>query len=76
MSKALTVRLNEEVLEQLKKMAKVDLRTIGKTIEFLVREHMSKEETLDEYYKHEKPYIDHALEQKAIPMKFADVFHD
>ncbi len=76
MSKALTVRLDEEIIEKLKEMAKVNLRTISKTIEFLVREHLDKEETLDEYFEREKPYIDHARRQKAISMNFEEVFHD
>ncbi|MBQ9335578.1 MAG: ribbon-helix-helix protein, CopG family [Alphaproteobacteria bacterium] len=76
MSKTLTVRLDEEVIEKLKEMAKVNLRTISKTIEFLVREHLAKEESFDEYFKREKPYIDHALGQKAVSLKFEDVFHD
>ena len=76
MCKALTVRLSEETIDQLKEMAKADLRTIGKTIEFLVREHLAKEETIDEYYAREEPYIDHALKQEGIPLKFEDVFHD
>ena len=76
MSKALTVRLSEETIAQLREIAKADLRTIGKTIEFLVREHLSREETIDEYYAREKPYIDHALKQEGVPLKFEDVFHD
>lgn len=64
MSKVLTVRLSEDTIAQLREMAKADLRTIGKTIEFLVREHFAREETIDEYYAREKPYIDHALKQE------------
>lgn len=76
MSRALIVRLGEEVIEKLKEMAKVNLRTISKTIELLVREHLDKEETLDEYFEREKPYIDHARRQKAISMNFEEIFHD
>ena len=49
---------------------------IGKTIESWIREHLSREETVNEYYAREKPYIDHALKQEGIPLKFDDVFHD
>lgn len=76
MTKTLTIRLEEKTIAQLKEIAKSDLRTIGKTIEFLVREHLARGESLDEYYAREKPYIDHAMEQKGIPMKFEEVFHD
>ena len=74
MSKALTVRLSDEAFAKLHEMAKNDLRTVGKTIEFLVREHFHHSESLDEYYEREKPYIDHALKQEGVPMKFEDVF--
>ncbi len=76
MSKTVTLRLSEETIAALKEIAKADLRTIGKTVEFLVREHLEREESLEEYYKREKPYIDHALKQEGISMKFDDVFHD
>ena len=76
MTKTLTVRLNEETISQLKEIAKADLRTIGKTIEFFVREHLARGENLEEYYKREKPYIDHALQQDGIDLKFEEVFHD
>lgn len=76
MSKALTVRLSEETIAKLKEIAQEDLRTIGKTIEFLVKEHLEREENIEEYYEREKPYIDHALKQEGISMKFEDVFHD
>ena len=74
MSKALTVRLSEETIAQLKEIAKADLRTIGKTIEFLVREHLAKEETIDEYYAREKPYIDHALKQGGKASTVEEIF--
>lgn len=76
MTKTLTIRLEEKTIEQLKEIAKSDLRTIGKTIEFLVREHLARGESLDEYYVREKPYIDHAMEQEGIAMNFEEVFHD
>lgn len=38
--------------------------------------YLSKEETIDEYYAREKPYIDCALKQERIPLKFEDVFYD
>ena len=76
MTKTLTIRLDEKTISQLKEIAKADLRTIGKTIEFLVREHLSRGESLDEYYKREKPYIDHAMNQEGKSLKFEDVFHD
>lgn len=56
MSKALTVRLSEETIAQLKKLAKVNLRTVGKTIEFLVREHLAREGIVDGYDAPEKLY--------------------
>lgn len=76
MSKTVTLRLGEETIAKLKEIAKADLRTLGKTVEFLVREHLEREESLKEYYEREKPYIDHALKQEGISMKFDDVFHD
>lgn len=76
MTKTLTIRLEEKTIEQLKEIAKSDLRTIGKTVELLVREHLARGESLDEYCAREKPYIDHAMEQEGMPMKFEEVFHD
>lgn len=75
-SKALTVRIDEKVLIKLKEIAKSDLRTLGKTIEFLVKEHLQREKSIDEYYRKERPYIEHSMAQKGKQMKFEDVFHD
>lgn len=76
MTKTLTIRLEEKTIAQLKEIAKSDLRTIGKTVEFLVREHLARGESIDEYYAREKSYIDHAMKQEEVHMKFEEVFHD
>ena len=76
MTKTITIRLDEEVITKLKEIAKADLRSVGKTIEFLVREHLSREKSTEKYYEREKKYIDHALMQEGKALKFEDVFHD
>jgi len=76
MTKTITIRLDEEVITKLKEIAKADLRSVGKTIEFLVREHLSREESIEKYYEHEKKYIDHAMRQEGKALSFVDVFHD
>ncbi len=42
----------------------------------MILEHLSREETIDEYYAREKPYIDHALKQEGKPANFEEVFKD
>ncbi len=42
----------------------------------MILEHLSREETIDEYYAREKPYIDHALKQEGKAESFEKVFGD
>lgn len=73
MAKGITVRIPVDTWAELKEMSKQNCRTIGQTIAWIVK-NFKHQETFEEYYQRNKPYIDHSLAQPGKHLSIEEVF--